>query len=124
MRDRTTRPPLPLVGFLMAILLLVLAFACPDAFAQRVTVCDPRSNCRPFPTWISPTSPVPFNAPLQFHEERRIGNSIAWVWRKAGEPPRPCTNAEANNGPAYRKACAAQIGEPFIVTPPIMLAPN
>lgn len=106
----------------MAALLFLLALACPDALhAQAVTVCDPRSNCRPFPTWTSASSPVPFNAPLQFHEEKRIGNTVAWVWRKSGEPPRPCTAAEANNGPAYRKACAAQIGEPFLVTPPLML---
>ena len=77
--------------------------------------------CTPPTTYVSVNSPVPFNAPVKFGREIKVAGNTMWVWVKDGEPPRPCTSAEAKLS-GYKTACEAEIGEELYVTVPFFLA--
>lgn len=99
-----------------------------SSFAQTVTICTASSDrlCKLTPpaTYQMATVPPPFNAPVKFGEVVKVSGAPYWLWRKAGEPPTPCTAKTHSVSPGgHEPGCDAKIGDPFYVTQQFTVKP-
>lgn len=94
---------------------LIALFLTGTAIAQSLEICPSTSTkCVPPPTWKSPGSKPPLDAPVRFGgEEIRHGEKY-WRWIRAGNPSRPCTAAETAS-PVTAPECKAKIGDLLFV---------
>ncbi len=106
-----------ITSWLIVALLWILAVVMVTYTAQAQS-CEPDfmgrpaiAQCVPPATYQLPRSEPPFDAPVRYGGEIKIGNHIHWLWLKAAEPSRPCTAAEIAQGQEYKRACAAKIGD-------------
>jgi hypothetical protein len=91
----------------------------PPATFQYVGIrlCGPASR-QGFPPECRVTSALtPFNAPVRFDRVVMRGGEPYWQWIKAGEPPAPCSAAEAARTPE----CGYPIGRVLFQTPAFKL---
>lgn len=107
----------------LALAVVLLAVVLPIA-AASVEICAEPQKGRPIPppcippaTYTAPGAKPPFDALTRLGRSGRAGGQPTFTWIKAGPSSRPCTTAEAANGPAYKFGCAAKIGDELYVLP-------
>jgi hypothetical protein len=87
--------------------------------AQTVAPCTaPEKNCRLTPpsTFQYVKARPPFNAPVMFGGIVTVSGAPYWSWRKAGEPPTPCTaKTHAVSPGGSEPGCFAKIGDVLYV---------
>ena len=100
---------------LVAVMLMIAPLS-----AQTVTPCAaPQQTCKLTPpsTFQYAKAQPPFNAPVMFGGIVTVSGAPYWMWRKAGEPPTPCTaKTHANSPGGNEPGCAAKIGDVLYIT--------